>query len=168
MEPLLYNISEEEFSKSSKILLWIFVLFFFIGGLVVLLAGPVFGFARIKAAYSIAPFGISFIVGLIATLSSVKSKNLFFRIDDDKIEFRYGFIKPKIHTFLWENIKEVVIPQREKKIKLNFTDGTSFVINLIFLEGHKSFRIRKNLFTSAKYKDMNVKKVPALAKEGIK
>lgn len=165
MEPLFYNLSEEEFSKSSKILLWIFVLFFFVGGLAVLLAGTVFGFGRIKAAYSIAPFGISLIVGLIAILSSVKSKNLFFRIDDDKIEFRYGFIKPKIHTFLWENIKEVVIPQREKKIKLNFSDGTSFVINLTFLEGHKSFLIRKNLFTSAKYKDMNVIKVPTLAKE---
>ena len=168
MEPLSYNLSEEEFSKSSKILLWIFVLFFFIGGLAVLLAGQVFGFASIKAAYSIAPFGISFIVGLIATLSSVKSKNLFFTIDDDKIEFRFGFIKPKIHTFHWENIKEVVIPQKEKKIKLNFTDGTSFVINLTFLEGHKAFRIRKNLFTSAKYKEMNIIKVPTLAKEAKK
>ncbi len=165
MEPLFYNLSEEEFSKSRKILLWIFVLIFFIGGLAVLFASSVLGFTEIKPTFSIAPFGIALFVGLIAIFSTIKRKNLFFKIDDDKIEFRYGLVKPHIHTFLWENIKEVIIPQKEKKVKLNFKDGNSFVINLTWLQGKKSFSIRKYLFTSAKYKDMDVRRVVTLAKE---
>jgi hypothetical protein len=165
MEPLFYNLSEEEFSKSRKILLWIFVFLFFAGGLVILLAGPVFGIHNIKPSFSVAPFGISFIVGAISAFATIKRKDLYFMIDDDKIEFRYGLIKPKKHTFLWENIKELVMPHKQKKVKLNLKDGKSFVINLTWLERKKSHLIRKYLFNTAKYKDMDVRKVQQLSQE---
>lgn len=164
MEPLFYNLSEEEFSKSRKILLWIFVLAFFAGGLGILLAGPVFGLNEIKASFSIAPFGISLIVGIITLFATIKREDLFFLIDDEKIEFRYGLIKPRKHTFLWENVKELVIPHKERKVKLIFIDGQSFVINLTWLQRKKSHLIRKRLFTTAKYKDMNIHKVMTLSK----
>ena len=164
MEPLFYNLSEEEFSKGRKILLWIFVLIFFIGGLVVLLAGPFFGFHQIKPSFSVAPFGICFVVGVITLFASIKRKDLFFKIDEDIIEFRYGLIRPKRHTFLWENIKELVIPRKEKKVKLILKDGKFYIINLTWIQRKKSHLIRKHLFTTAKYKDMNVKKVLTLAK----
>lgn len=165
MEPLFYNLSEEEFSKSRKILLWIFVFLFFAGGLGILLASTVFGIHKIKPSFSAAPFGISFVVGVISAFATIKRKNLFFMIDDDKIEFRYGLIRPKKHTFLWENIKELVMPHKEKKVKLNFKDGKSFVINLTWLQRKKSHLIRKHLFNTAKYKDMDVRKVQQLSQE---
>jgi len=168
MEPLFYNLSEEEFSKSRKILLWIFVFLFFIGGLVILLASPVFGLHQIKPSFSVAPFGISFFVGVVSAFATIKRKDLFFKIDDDKIEFRYGLIRPKKHTFLWENIKELVMPHKERKVKLNFKDGKSFVINLTWLQRKKSHFIRKHLFSTAKYKDMNVRKVLTLSQEAKK
>ena len=112
MEKMYYNLSEEEFSKGRKILLWIFVALFFLGGLIVLLAGPVFGFHEIKPSFSLAPFGISLIVGIISAFATIKRKDLFFLIDEDKIEFRYGLIRPKKYTFLWENIKEMVMPHK--------------------------------------------------------
>ncbi len=168
MEPLYYNLSEEEFSKGRKILLWIFVLLFFIGGLSVLLAGPVFGYHQIKPSFSVAPFGISFVVGIISLFASIKRKDLFFTIDDNKIEFRYGIIKPKKHTFLWENIKELVIPHKERKVKLILRDGNFFIINLTWLERKKSHLIRKHIFTTAKYKDMNIIKVMTLSNEQTK
>jgi len=165
MEPLFYNLSEEEFSKSRKILLWMFVGLFFLGGLGILLASPVFGIHQIKPSFSVALFGICFVVGVITAFATIKRKDLFFKIDDDKIEFRYGLIRPKKHTFLWENIKELVMPHREKKVKVNFKDGKSFVINLTWLQRRKSHNIRKHLFSTAKYKDMDVRKVQQLSQE---
>ena len=56
MEKVYYNLSEEEFSKGRKILLWGFAGLFFLAGLYVLLADIVFGQKSIPAVLSIAPF----------------------------------------------------------------------------------------------------------------
>jgi hypothetical protein len=95
MEKLYYNLSEEEYTKERKILMWIFVAAFFLGGVYVLLASPVFGIHHIKPSLSLAPFGISLLVGIVAAFATIKRKDLFFLIDDDKIEFRYGVFRPK-------------------------------------------------------------------------
>jgi uncharacterized membrane protein YdbT with pleckstrin-like domain len=107
MENLYYNLSEEEFTKGRKILLWIFVVAFFLGGVYVAMLSPVFGVHHIKPTLSLAPFGISFIVGIIALFATIKRKDLFFSIDNDKIEFRYGLFRPKKHSISWTDIKEV-------------------------------------------------------------
>jgi len=163
MEKMYYNLSEEEFSKGRKILLWIFVALFFVGGVGVLLASPVFGLHQIKSSFSLAPFVISLVVGIISAFATIKRKDLFFLIDDDKIEFRYGLIRPKRYSFLWADIKELVMPHKERKVKLIFKDGSSHVIDLTWLQRKKSHLIRKHLFNSAKYKDMNVIKVMHLS-----
>lgn len=159
METINYNLSEAEFSKGRKILLWIFTSLFFFGGIGVLLASPVFRMHEIKPALSLAPFGISLMVGLISAFATIKRKDLYFLIDDDKIEFRYGLVKPKKYLFLWADIKELVMPHKEKKVKLILKDGSSYIINLTWLEKKKAHLIRKHLFNTAKYKDMEVKKV---------
>lgn len=163
MESINYNLSEEEFSKGRKILLWTFTGLFFIGGIGVLLASPLLGIHHIKPVFSIAPFGITFIVGIISAFATIKRKDHFFMIDDDKIEFRYGLFNPKKYSFLWADIKELVMPHKEKKVMLRFKNGSSYVINLTWLQKKKSHLIRKHLFNTAKYKDMEVKKIMHLS-----
>jgi hypothetical protein len=164
MEKLYYNLSEEEFTKGRKILIWIFVAAFFLGGVYVLLAGPVFGLHHIKPVLSIAPFGISLIVGIVAAFATIKRKDLFFLIDDDKIEFRYGIFRPKKYSFAWPDLKEIIMPHKERKAKLFMKDGSSFIIDLSWLQRKKSTLIRKHLYHTANTKNIKIVKVMHLSK----
>jgi hypothetical protein len=162
MENLYYNLSEEEFTKGRKVLIWIFFAAFFIGGVYVAIVGPVFGVNRVKPILSLAPFGISLIVGLVATYATIKRKDLFFLIDNDKVEFRYGIFRPKRYSFKWSDMREIVMPHKERKIKVLFKDGESFIIDLMWIQRKKSFLIRKHFFHMAREKNLNVLKVVQL------
>lgn len=162
MENLYYNLSEEEFSKSRKILLWGFAGFFFLGGIYVLIINLVFGHKSIPVILSLAPFGISLIVSVIAAFATIKRKNLFFAIDDEKIEFRYGIVSPKKHSYKWADINQLVMPHKQKKAKLMFRDGSSYVINLTWLQNKKSGVIRKHIYLTAATKDLKIIKVSHL------
>jgi len=164
MENLHYNLSEEEFSKSRKILLWIFASLFFLGGIYVVLAKPVFGILSINPALSLAPFGISLLVGSIAALATIKRKDLYFLIDDEKIEFRYGLIKPKKYSFPWNSINKMIMSQKERKVKVVFTDGSTHVIDLSYIQRKKSSIIRKHLYHATREKNLVVEKVMHLKK----
>jgi len=159
MENLFYNLSEEEFSKGRKLLLWGFAALFFLAGLYVLFISLVLGHESIHAVLSLAPFGISLIVGIIAVFDSIKRDDLFFLIDNDKIEFKYGIFNPQKHTFNWVDIKEIVMPHKQKKAKLHLKDGSSFVIDLTWLQKKKASLIRKHIYHSARDKNLNVLKV---------
>lgn len=163
MENLYYNLAEEEFSKNGKILLWIFVVLFFLGGVYVLLT-PFFGIHDISPVLSLAPFGISLIVGVIAAFATIERKDVFFSIDDDKIEFKYGLIRPKKYSFQWTNIKKMIIPHKERKAKVIFSDGSSYVIDLSFIQRKKSHVIRKHLYMAARNKNLIIEKVIRLKK----
>jgi hypothetical protein len=163
MENIFFDLAEEEFSKGRKILLWIFTGLFFIGGVAILIASPVFGLHEIKPSFSLAPFGIFIVVGAITGFATIKRKDHFFSIDEDKIEFRYGVFRPKKHSFQWADIKDLVMPHLEKKIMVNFRNGSSFVIDLTWLQKKKTHLIRKHIFNTARYKDMEVKKVMHLS-----
>ena len=162
MENLYYNLSQEEFSTGRKLLLWGFAGLFFLAGIYILLISLVFGHKSITPVLSIAPFGISVVVSIIAALATIKRKDLFFLIDNDKIEFRYGIFKPARHLFKWIDIKELIMPHKQKKAKLLFKDGSSFVINLNWLQKKKAGLIRKHIFYAAREKDLNVIKVKNL------
>lgn len=163
MEKLFLNLSEEEFTKGRKILLWIFVVAFFLGGLYVALLSPVFGKHSIKPVLSAAPFGISLVVGIIAAYATIKRKDQYFLFDGDKVEFRYGIIKPVRYSFVWNDVSELVIPHKEKKARIIFKNGSAFLINLTWLQGKKASLIRKHLFQAARQKSINVLKVIRLA-----
>ena len=163
MEQLYYNLSEEEFTKGRKILLWVFAGLFLLAGLYVVTAKPVFGHESIPPVLSVAPFGICFIVTLFATLASVKRSDLFFLVDFGKIEFRYGILRPKRHSFEWAEIKEMVMPQKQRKIRLNLNDGKSFVIDLNYLQRKKSTIIRKHIYKCAVEKGINIVRVENLS-----
>jgi hypothetical protein len=165
MENLYLNLSEEEFSKEKKILLWGFAALFFLAGVYILVVSLIFGQKSIPPVLSVAPFGISLVVSVIAGFATFKGTDLFFSIDDDKIEYKFGIIKPMTHSFNWIDIKELVMPHRQKKVKLIFKDGSSFVIDLTWIQKKKSSQIRKRIFHSAREKDLNVIKVITLTKK---
>jgi hypothetical protein len=164
MENLYYNLSEEEFSKGRKILLWIFAALFFLAGIYVLIISLVFGNQTIKPVLSVAPFGICLIVTVFASFATIKRHDLFFAIDNDKIEFRYGLINPKKYCFKWTEIKSITMPHSQKKALILLKDGTSYVIDLTWLQKKKSSHIRKHIFYAAKAKNLNIDKVKVLPK----
>ena len=114
---------------------------------------------------SLAPFGISLVVSIIAALATFKGTDLFFSIDNDKIEYKFGMFKPVTHSFKWIDIKELVMPHKQKKIKLIFKDGSSFLIDLTWMQKKKSSHIRKHIFHAAREKNLNVIKVMVLTKK---
>ena len=168
MENLYYNLSEEEFSGGRKVLLWGFAALFFLAGVYILIVSLGLGQKSIPAVLSVAPFGISLVVAIIAGFATFKGADLFFSIDKDKIEYKFGMIKPVTHSFQWIDIKELVMPAKQKKIKLVFKDGSSFVINLNWIQRKKSINIRRHIFHVAREKDLNVIKVVTLAGQGQK
>ena len=159
MEKLYFNLSEEEISKSRKIILWVVVAVFFIVGVYVALLSPVFKVNDVKPVNSVALFGISLMVGLVAAYATYKRKDLYFLIDDEKVEFRYGVFRPKKYSFPWSTMREVVLPRKERKAKIIFKDKTSFIIDLSWLKRTKSTMIRKHLFHAARAQNINVLKV---------
>ena len=148
MENLYQNLSEKEFSRGSKILLWSFATLFFIAGVYVLFVNLVLGQKSIPAILSLAPFGISLIVFIIAATATFKGTDLYFSIDMEKIEYKFGVIRPVTHSFKWIDINELV-----------FKDGSSFIINLTWIQRRKSSAIRKHIYHVAREKDLNVRKV---------
>jgi hypothetical protein len=162
MENLYQNLSEKEFSRGSKILLWSFATLFFIAGLYILFVSLVLGQKSIPAILSIAPFGISLVVFIIAGTATFKGSDLYFSIDMEKIEYKFGVLRPVSHSFKWIDINELVMPGRQKKVKLVFKDGSSFIINLTWIQRRKSSSIRKHMYHVAREKDLNVKKVVSL------
>lgn len=164
MEKLYFNLSEEEFTKGRKLLLWGFAILFFLAGTWVLISSLLLGHTSIPAVLATAPYGISLVVSVIATFATIKRKDLFFLIDDDKIEFRYGIFKPKKYSFRWADVKELIMPHKQKKALLCFNDGTSFVIDLTYLQGKKAGIIRKHIYHAARAKNLNVTKVPNLSR----
>jgi len=162
MEKLYYNLSEEEFSKGRKFLLWGFAGIFFLGGCTVLISSLILNYENVPAILSLAPFGISLVVAVIAGLATFKGTDLFFLIDDDKIEFRHGVFNPKTNSFKWTDIKELIMPHKQKKAQLIFKDDSKFVINLTWMQKKKTSHIRKHIYHAAREKNINVIKVDHL------
>jgi len=159
METLYYNLSEEEFSSKHKVLLWGFGALFFLSGIFILIKSLILGHDTLPAIFSVAPFGISLVVFIIAFFATVKRKDLYFSVNDDEIEFRYGIINPKKHTFKWTDIQELKMPHKQRKAMLLMKDGSSFVIDLTWLQRRKSSIIRKHIYHAARDKDLKIIKV---------
>lgn len=162
MENLYYNLSEQEFTRERKILLWVFSGLFFVTGLGIIFMNLFMHQDAIKLSLSIIPFGISILVGIIAAISSFGRKDHFFMVDDNKIEFHYGTVNPKKQSFLWNNINEICMPHKQKKVRIIMKDGTTYNINLTWIEKKKSSHIRKHIFYGAKEKNINITKVQTL------
>jgi hypothetical protein len=162
MENLYFNLSKDEFSKSKKVLLWSFSGLFFLAGMYVIVASVVLGKNSINPTLALPPLAISIAVAAIASLATFKGSDLFFLIDDNKIEFKYGIFRPKNHLLMWNDIREIAMPARQRKAKLFFKDGSSFIINFTWIEGRKAAIIKKHIYHAAKEKLLNVQRVKLL------
>jgi hypothetical protein len=56
--------------------------------------------------------------------------------------------------------------RKQKKVMLVFKDGSTFIINLNWMQRNKSSGIRKHIFHVAREKDLVVTKVPSLSRKG--
>jgi hypothetical protein len=165
MEKLFYDLSEQEFSKGRKILLWIFSGIFLLAGCAILYMMLVLGDKSVNASLAIAPFGIGIFVAVIALMATFKRTGHYFLIDNEKIEYKYGLVKPIKYSHIWTDIKEVHLPHREKKVLLVYKDNSEYVINLNWLEKKKTSHIRKHFFYAAKEKNINIVKVMTLPRK---
>ncbi len=86
-------------------------------------------------------------------LHRLRRKNLFFTVDDEKIEFRFGVFKPKIHSFKWTDIMKFLLSFTQKKALLHLNDGSTFVINLNWLQKKKSEPDKKTYISHGKRKE---------------
>jgi hypothetical protein len=159
MENLHFNLSEEEFSRGRKFLLWGFAILFFLAGVYILIINLVFGHKSIPLFISLITFGISLFVAVIAGFATITRNDLFFTVNDEIIEFRFGIVSPKKHTFKWIDIKELIMPHKQKKIMLVMNDDSTFLMNLNWLQKKKSSSIRKHIYLAAKEKNVKVSKV---------
>lgn len=162
MENIDYNLSEHEFSKGRKILLWGFSALFFLAGLGIIFMNIILHDRSINISLSLAPFLISLATGLIAAMATLRKTNSFFLIDAEKIEFRYGMFKPIMRTYLWNDIKEMHFPQKQKKVKLIMKNDSFAIIDLTWIEKKKSSHIRKHFYYAAREKNIPIVKVQVL------
>ena len=165
MESQHFDLAEEEFSKEGKIILWCAAALFFLTGVFILFRAYVLMNKDISGSLSTAPFGISLIISVIASFATIKRKELFFNIDDEKIEFRFGIIRPKKHIYKWADIKELIVPMKQKKVMLVFNDEKSYTINLNWIGKKKSVSVIKHIYLFAKEKNIHIVKVKLLVKD---
>lgn len=158
MEKLYYNLSEQEFSKGRKILLWIFTSLFFLAGMGIIFMNVIMHNDSIRLILSSAPFGISLVSGVIAIIATFSKNDHYIIIDNDKIEFKFGMLKPSIQTFRWDDIKEIHLPHKQKKVKLIMKNDAFNIINLTWIEKKKSSHIRKQFYYAAREKNINIVK----------
>jgi membrane protein YdbS with pleckstrin-like domain len=158
METLFYDLSEAEFTKGRKILIWILAAFFFFAAVWALVATLVFEIPTLSLNMAIILLLISIFIILFAAFATIKRKNHFFCINDEKIEFRNGVISPKMNSFPWNNIAEIHMPHKQKKALLFLKNGSSFTINLMWIEKKKATAIRKHIYYIAKEKNINLLK----------
>jgi len=164
MENQHYDLAEAEFSKEGKVILWIVAGFFLVAAVFILFRVFILGNKDIQATFAFVPLGISLFVTLIAYYATAKRKDLYFSITDDKIEFRFGIINPKVKLFKWVDIKELVVPSKQKRVMLNLNDGSFLIINLNWIEKKKSVSIIKDIYKMALEKNIKITKVTMLVK----
>src|SRR5665647_449936 len=106
MESHYYNLAEKELSKAGKILVWCFGAIFFLSGVFILYRSLILKHVDVSAGLAAIPFAACVAIWAFAAYATVKRKDLYFSVDDDKLEFRYGLIAPKLRSFKWSEIEE--------------------------------------------------------------
>jgi hypothetical protein len=156
MEKLYYDLSKQEFSSGRKALLWIFSGVFFLAGAGIIFMNVIMRDLSIHITFCIPPFGIGIFTGVIAYMATSKKKDHYFLMDDDKIEYRYGLFKPVKVSHKWNDVSEIQMPHKEKKVLLVYKDKTDHIINLNWLEKKKTHYIKKHFYNAAREKNINI------------
>jgi hypothetical protein len=165
MEKLFFDLSESEFSKGRKILVWIFSAVFFLAGCGIIYMNTVLHDKTIHINFCIAPFGISLFTAIVAYLATSKKKDHYFLIDNDKVEYRFGLFKPVKCVHKWDDVKEIHLPHKEKKVLIIYKDDTEHILNLTWIEKKKSHFIRRHFYYAIREKNLKLVKVDTIRKK---
>lgn len=158
MKDIDINLYEKEFSKGRKVLLLVF------GS--VLLATGLYNVALKVLKYDYLPspgltittLGLGTFILLIALFATSKRKNYYFRINSERLEFRYGIMIAKEGKFRWNDISKIYMPPKEKSFYLENTSGKITGLNLNWIEGSKAIIIRKNIYYAARQLNKDIVK----------
>jgi len=156
MEDLNFNLSQEEFSKGRKIILWVSGSFFIIIGLWDLYMKLFTQNTSANYAVAIILLILGGFIYFIATLATMKRKAHHFIIDSEHIDYRYGLLFPTHHNYKWDDIETVYMPPHTKKTILELKSGHKTHINLTWVEKNKSRMIRKHIYYSANGRGINI------------
>ncbi|MGD0582372.1 MAG: hypothetical protein ABR974_05430 [Bacteroidales bacterium] len=164
MEKLFFDLSESEFTKSRKILVWVFSAVFFFAGCGIVYMNTVLHDSTIHLSFAIAPFCIGIFTAFVAYMATSKKKDHYFIMDNEKVEYRFGLFKPVKCTHRWEEINQIMIPHKEKKIMVKYKDDSEHIINLNWIEKKKAHFIRRHFYYAAREKNIELVKVISLEK----
>jgi hypothetical protein len=156
MEKLHYDLSKEEFSTGRKALLWIFSGVFFLAGAGIIFMNLILHDLSIHITFCIPPFGIAIFTGIIAYMATSKKKDNYFIMDDEKVEYRFGILKPVKFTHKWVDVEEIIIPHKEKKVLLRYKDKSFHLINLNWLERKKTHYIKRQFYHASREKNIGI------------
>lgn len=158
MEDLYLNLSEHEFSKGRKALLWIFGSIFILIGFwdLYLKIFKLDSFASTEV--TIVSFSIGILVYILALLASSKRKEHYFKVDSNTISYRFGLIAPAHKKIDWKDVKAIYVPKKQKNAIVSLNSGAIININLSWVEKNKSRRIRKYIYHLAKEKSIETHK----------
>jgi hypothetical protein len=165
MEKLFFDLSESEFSKGRQILVWSFSAVFFLAGCGIIYMDTVLHDKTIHMTFAIAPFGICIFTAIVAYMASSKKKDHYFKMDDDMVDYRFGFFKPVRVVHKWSDVKEIHIPHKEKKVMLVYNDNSEHIINLTWIQKKKSHFIRRHFYYAVREKNIALIKVQTLPKK---
>jgi len=168
MEKLYYDLSKQEFSSGRKALLWIFSGGFFLAGAGIIFMNVVLHDLSIHITFCIPPFGIGAFTGIIAYMATSNKKDNYFLMDDEKIEYKFGFFKPVKVTHKWADINEIIMPHKEKKVMLVNKDKARHLVNLNWLEKKKTHYIKRHFYHAAREKNINISSPARLTGNGLK
>ena len=164
MDDLYVNLSEMEFSKGRKIILWIFGTIFILIGLWDLFLKIFKHNNMANIGLSITALAIGAFVYLIAILASARKQENFFKVDSSTISFRFGLIAPKQTQVTWSSIKTIYIPKHHKNIFIEEDSGKIMKVKLTWIEKNKARVIRKHIYAEAKQQNIEVIKSDPQAK----
>lgn len=158
MDDLYFNLSEMEFSKGRKIILWIFGTIFILTGLWDLFLKIFKHNNMANMGLTITALAIGCFVYLIAILASSRKQENFFKVDSNAISYRFGLIAPSLIQIDWNNISAISMPAHQKNIFIDQKSGETIKIKLTWIEKNKSRLIRRHIYYVAKQRNIEVLK----------
>jgi hypothetical protein len=68
-------------------------------------------------------------------------------------------------THKWDDVKEIHIPHKEKKVMLIYKDNSKHIINLTWIEKKKAHFIRRHFYYAVREKNIELVKVTVLPRK---
>ena len=149
MDNLNFKLSEKEFSKGRKALLWIVGSIFTLIGLWDIYKSIELKDDRISVGVVTVTFSIAIFIFLVAFLASRKKQDHFFNVDDRGISYNYGMLLESKGNFEWTGIDHINFPPHRRAFILHLKAGGHKEVNLNWIEKTKGKSILRHVYYSA-------------------